>query len=183
MKTNYLDPNLICANLKLYSLQQSSVIYNKKTANHFFFALNWILISSYQRTTDDLCVNLCRSFTHQWSRSEREVWVEFSLWKVSDADSIISDLLVLLMTVQQKRGESALPVVVTVALYVSFEGRSSADDWEGGSLGKIYICSQITMTITTADSSLTWYITAPCSVSWTIFKTLAGMFKKKRVGS
>lgn len=57
------------------------------------------------------------------------------------------------MTVQQKTSDSALPVVVTVALNVSAEGRSSADDWEGGSLVKIYICSQPTTTTTVTPTS------------------------------
>lgn len=60
------------------------------------------------------------------------------------------------MTVQQKTSDSALPVVVTVALNVSAEGRSSADDWEGGSLVKIYICSQPT-TITTVTPTCKGY--------------------------
>ena len=52
------------------------------------------------------------------------------------------------MTAQQK-DDSVLPAVVRVALNGSAGGRSSADDWEGGSLVKIYIYSQPTVTTTT----------------------------------
>lgn len=61
---------------------------------------------------------------------------------------VFSDLLVLLMTKQQKVGDSALPAIESVSLNGSAGGRSSADDWEGGSLVKIYICSQPTATTT-----------------------------------
>lgn len=48
------------------------------------------------------------------------------------------------MTEQQNAGDSALPVIVSVALNCSAVGRSSVDDWEGGSLNKIYNCIQRT---------------------------------------
>lgn len=57
------------------------------------------------------------------------------------------------MTVQQKAGDSALPAIVSVALNGSARGRSSADDWEGGSLVKIYICSQPANTTTTTTAT------------------------------
>lgn len=61
--------------------------------------------------------NLCfrrRSSTLQYSTTERRVWVEPRFSWVSHADSVFSDLLVLLMTVQQKDGDSALPAIVRV---------------------------------------------------------------------
>ena len=58
------------------------------------------------------------------------------------------------MTVQQKDSDSALPAIVSEALNGSAGGRSSADDWEGGSLVKIYICSQPTATTTTTTTAL-----------------------------
>lgn len=58
------------------------------------------------------------------------------------------------MTKQQKVGDSALPAIVSLSLNSSAGGRSSADDWEGGSLVKIYICSQPTVTTTTATTAV-----------------------------
>lgn len=59
------------------------------------------------------------------------------------------------MTLRQKDGDSALPAIVSVSLNGSAGGRSSADDWEGGSLVKIYICSQPTATTTTTTNATT----------------------------
>lgn len=57
------------------------------------------------------------------------------------------------MTVQQKDGDSALPAIVSVAMNGSAGGRSSGDDWEGGSLVKIYICTQPTASTTTTTTT------------------------------
>lgn len=58
------------------------------------------------------------------------------------------------MTGQQK-DDSVQPAVVKVALNGSAVGRSSADDWKGGSLIKIYIYSQPTATTTTTTATAT----------------------------